>query len=282
MNFSSGARVIRVLAIRTPSQSVRISAARSIQSGVPKALSTRSVSSLQFAAAAALNKSPISAPSFLNSNAPSRTLHSSAPSLSSASESSATTAGTGESASETNSSSGTSSASAQGASNSEEDVGKIKKSLAERDKQVAELQDAYRRLLADMENLRNRTAKEKAAASTYAIQKFASDLLESVDVLKIALNSVPEDARKTSEPLENLYTGVTMTRVELLKALKRHGVEEFDPIGEKFDPLFHQALFQAESEDMEPGKISAVMKTGWMLNDRVLRPASVGVVKEKS
>lgn len=148
------------------------------------------------------------------------------------------------------------------------------------------------RCLADQENLRVRTRKEITQTQEFAIQKFAKDLLDTVDILGMALQSVPEDLRnkdeavkhdleKLADQLSNLYTGVSMTESELLKALKRHGVERYNPEGEVFDPNKHQALFQAPIPDKEAGTVFSVQKVGFMLKDRVLRPAQVGVVSEQ-
>lgn len=148
------------------------------------------------------------------------------------------------------------------------------------------------RCLADQENLRVRTRKEITQTQEFAIQKFAKDLLDTVDILGMALNSVPENLRskeeaakhdleKVADQLSNLYTGVSMTETELLKILKRHGVERYSPEGEVFDPNLHQALFQAPMPDKEAGTVFSVQKAGFMLKDRVLRPAQVGVVAEQ-
>lgn len=148
------------------------------------------------------------------------------------------------------------------------------------------------RCLADQENLRVRTRKEITQTQDFAIQKFAKDLLDTVDILGMALQSVPEglrnkeeaakqDLEKLADQLSNLYTGVSMTESELLKALKRHGVERYNPEGEVFDPNKHQALFQAPMPDKEAGTVFSVQKVGFMLKDRVLRPAQVGVVSEQ-
>ncbi|KAJ3076214.1 GrpE protein 1, mitochondrial [Quaeritorhiza haematococci] len=162
---------------------------------------------------------------------------------------------------------------------------KVKASLEEKTKQVAELQDLYRRALADMENTRQRTRKEVEQTSVYAIQKFAKDLLDTADVLQMALNAVPEAERSessTNKALKDLYTGVSMTRAELLKAFKRHGVVPYDPTGEKFDPNLHQAMFQAPVPGKEAGTVFQTTKIGYKLNERVLRPAQVGVVTDTS
>lgn len=149
--------------------------------------------------------------------------------------------------------------------------------------------------MADQENLRERTRKEIAAAHEFAIQKFAKDLLDTVDVLGMALSSVPaelrsketalaseiaKDTAKLADQLSNLYTGVSMTEVELVKTLKRHGVEQDNPEGQAFDPNKHQALFQTAIPDKEAGTVFVVQKMGYTLKGRVLRPAQVGVVAE--
>ena len=152
--------------------------------------------------------------------------------------------------------------------------------LVEKDKQISQLQDLYRRALADAENVRQRTRKELEDKQLFAIQKFAKELLSTVDVLKMALDAVDESHRKDNEHLNNLYVGVGMTQKELLKTLKQFGVESFDPQGERFDPNMHQALFQAAVADKEPGTIFQVTKIGYKIHERILRPAQVGVVKE--
>ncbi|KAI8638649.1 co-chaperone GrpE [Parasitella parasitica] len=171
----------------------------------------------------------------------------------------------------------------------------IKNMLAEKDKQISELKDAYLRCLADQENIRERSRKEIETTKEFAIQKFAKDLLDTVDILNMALTAVPselrekssclqselvKDAEKIVDQLTNLYTGVSMTESELIKALKRHGVERENPEGETFDPNRHQALFQAPMPGKEAGTIFAVQKMGYTLKGRVLRPAQVGVVAD--
>ncbi|CEI96538.1 hypothetical protein G6F70_005252 [Rhizopus microsporus] len=170
-----------------------------------------------------------------------------------------------------------------------------KKLLAEKDKKISELQDAYLRCLADQENLRERSRREIETTKEFAIQKFAKDLLDTVDILNMALNAVPTELRSKSTSLEsefakdneklidqltNLYTGVSMTEAELIKALKRHGVERVNPEGEAFDPNQHQALFQAPIPGKEAGTIFSVQKMGYTLKGRIIRPAQVGVVAD--
>ncbi|CAO3634236.1 unnamed protein product [Cunninghamella blakesleeana] len=176
------------------------------------------------------------------------------------------------------------------------EIESLKKSLTEKDQRVKELQDAYKRSLADQENLRQRSTTEINTTKEYAIQKFAKEILDTVDILGLALSSIPVELRnektakeweKANEPdalihqLTTLYTGVSMMDSELIKTLNRHGIEQFDPMNEKFDPNQHQALFQTSIKDKEPGTIFSVQKLGYKMKNRILRPAQVGVVSDK-
>ncbi|KAJ1980652.1 GrpE, mitochondrial [Dimargaris verticillata] len=148
-------------------------------------------------------------------------------------------------------------------------------------KQLAEVKDHYLRCLADMENLRQRTKKEVEHTAMFAIGKFAKELLDTVDILGLALKSVPEaeHSNQANKTLGDLYRGVSMTQTELLKTLKRHGVEQFDPIDEEFDPNKHQAMYQVDLPDKKPGVVISVEKSGYMIHGRVMRPAQVGVTR---
>ncbi|KAG0327971.1 Mitochondrial matrix cochaperone [Dissophora globulifera] len=154
--------------------------------------------------------------------------------------------------------------------------------LAAKDKQIAECKDRLLRTLADMENLRQRTAKEVANTKDYAVQKFAKDMLDTVDILAMAIQNVPQEEiseGSSNTHLKSLHVGVSMTRDELLKTLRRYGVESYNPIDEKFDPNLHQANFQVPMPGKEPGTVFDVQKIGFMIKGRVLRPAQVGVVQ---
>ncbi|KAF9971780.1 Mitochondrial matrix cochaperone [Actinomortierella ambigua] len=154
--------------------------------------------------------------------------------------------------------------------------------LAAKDKQLADMKDRLLRTLADMENLRARTTKEVNNTKDYAIQKFAKDLLDTADILALALKNVPAEEiseSSTNTHLKNLHTGLSMTRDELMKTFKRYGVEPYDPINEKFDPNLHQANFQVPIPGKEPGTVFDVQKIGYTIKGRVLRPAQVGVVQ---
>ncbi|KAI9208497.1 grpE protein-like protein 1 [Polychytrium aggregatum] len=161
-------------------------------------------------------------------------------------------------------------------------LAKLHQTLADKESQIKDLHDSYRRSLAEQENIRQRTRKEIENASQFAIQKFAKDMLETVDVLDLALGSVSEQDLQAGGALKTLQEGVKMTQDNFLKALKRHGVERFSPLGEKFDPNHHQAMFQVPVPNKEPGTVLEVTKPGFSLNGRVLRPAQVGVVLDPS
>ncbi|KAI8911567.1 GrpE nucleotide exchange factor [Gorgonomyces haynaldii] len=159
------------------------------------------------------------------------------------------------------------------------EVEQLQLTIKERDTQIAQLQDVYRRALADQENMRQRTQRELVDKEQFAIQKFAKQLLDTADVLSMALDAVPETKREENQDLKNLWVGVDLTRKELLKTFKHFGVEPYDPMGEKFDPNMHTALFQAPMADKEPGTVFHVTKVGYKIKDRVLRSAQVGVVQ---
>ena len=144
----------------------------------------------------------------------------------------------------------------------------------------ASLKDRILRTLAEMENLRRRTEREISDAKTYGVSAFARDMLNVVDNLTRALESLPEDARAGAEgALKSLVDGVELTARDLSVALGRHGVKKLEPQGEKFDPNFHQAIFETPDETLPSGTVTKVVQSGWTIGDRVLRPAMVGVSK---
>jgi molecular chaperone GrpE len=148
------------------------------------------------------------------------------------------------------------------------------------EEQLAEAKDRLLRTLADMENLRNRTAREIEDARKYAVTGFARDVLEVADNLGRALASVPKDARETDEAVRNLMLGVEMTQRSLLTALEKHKVRRVAPQkGDRFDPNLHQAMFEVPTDQQAPGTVAEVMQDGYVIADRLLRPALVGVAK---
>jgi molecular chaperone GrpE len=148
------------------------------------------------------------------------------------------------------------------------------------EEQVAELKDRLLRTLAEMENLRGRTAREIEDARKYAVTGFARDVLEVADNLGRALASVPQEARETDEAVRNLMLGVEMTQRSLLTALEKHKVRRVAPQrGDRFDPNLHQAMFEIPTDQQAPGTVAEVMQDGYVIADRLLRPALVGVAK---
>jgi molecular chaperone GrpE len=147
-------------------------------------------------------------------------------------------------------------------------------------REAADARDKMLRTLAEMENLRKRTSKEVADARTYGVTSFARDVLDIADNLQRALDAVPADARANAEPgLKALIEGVELTERSLLNALEKNGVKKFDPSGEKFDPNFHQAMYEIPDPSVPSGTVAQVVQAGFMIGERVLRPALVGVSK---
>ncbi len=143
-----------------------------------------------------------------------------------------------------------------------------------------QLKDRVLRTLAEMENLRRRTEREVADAKTYGVTSFARDMLTVVDNLARALDHLPSEARAAAEPqIQSVIEGVELTARDLEAVLGRHGVKKLDPKGQKFDPNFHQAIFEAPDQTLPAGTVSQVVQSGWTIGDRVLRPAMVGVSK---
>src|SRR3954471_17499216 len=146
--------------------------------------------------------------------------------------------------------------------------------------EAADARDKMLRTLAEMENLRKRTAREVSDARTYGITGFARDVLDIADNLQRALDAVPAEAKASADPgLKALMDGVELTERSLLNALEKNGVKKFDPSGEKFDPNFQQAMYEVPDPSVPPGTVVQVVQAGYMIGDRVLRPALVAVSK---
>ena len=147
-------------------------------------------------------------------------------------------------------------------------------------KENEELKDRALRVAAEMENLRRRTARDVHDARAYAIANFARDMLSVSDNLRRALDAVPEEAKVSGEAgFKALFEGVDITERAMLSALERHGVKKLNPEGEKFDPNFHQAMFEVPNADVPANTVVQVVQPGYSIGDRVLRPAMVGVAK---
>jgi molecular chaperone GrpE len=161
-------------------------------------------------------------------------------------------------------------------SDAERDAAVVQALIAEN----ASLKDKVLRTLAEMENLRRRTEKEVADAKLYGVTSFARDMLTFGDNLKRALESVPAEARADADSaLKSFVEGIELTERDFLSRLSRYGVRKLEPKGQKFDPHFHEALFEAHDESLVPGTVAQVVEEGFAIGDRVLRPAKVGVAK---
>ncbi|MEQ1888032.1 MAG: nucleotide exchange factor GrpE [Alphaproteobacteria bacterium] len=144
--------------------------------------------------------------------------------------------------------------------------------------EVADLRDQLLRSVAEGENVRRRAAREKLDASKFAIASLARDLLAVPDTLDRAIDSVGEDVR-AQEGVVNLIEGMELTQRQLLGIFERHGIKPIHPMGEKFDPNFHQAMFEAPGTGQPDGTIVQILQMGYVIGDRLLRPAMVGVAK---
>ena len=145
---------------------------------------------------------------------------------------------------------------------------------------VKELKDQLMRTLADGENLRKRTLKEVEQAKKYSHISFVRDLVSSVDNLKRALDSIPEDKSNLSEPIKNLILGLEIVEKEIVTTLEKNNIKQISPLGEKFDYNFHQAMFEIPTNDCDPGLVVEVSQNGYLLYDRLVRPAMVGISKK--
>jgi len=144
----------------------------------------------------------------------------------------------------------------------------------------ADLKDRALRAMAEMENLRRRTEKEIKDARQYAVSGFARDMLTVSDNLRRALETLPEDDRRNADAgIASLIEGVEMTERDLLKQLEKHGVKKLEPEGQKFDPNFHQAMFEVPNTEVPNNTVVQVVQAGYVIGERVLRPAMVGVSK---
>ncbi|KAF2190786.1 mitochondrial co-chaperone GrpE [Zopfia rhizophila CBS 207.26] len=163
-----------------------------------------------------------------------------------------------------------------------DETAQLKEQLEKKDREIIDLKDKYLRSVADFRNLQERTKREVQAAKDFALQRFAKDIIESVDNLNRALTTVPsEKLSPDNADLVTLHDGLKMTEHILMQTLKKHGLERVDPSVEqlKFDPNIHEAVFQAPQPDKEDGTVFHTQQKGFMLNGRVLRAAKVGVVK---
>lgn len=145
--------------------------------------------------------------------------------------------------------------------------------------QLATLKQDFLRALAEAENIRKRCQRDVEDAANYAISKFATDLLGVADNLQRALAALASTPLEEAGPLAPVMEGVKLTQSELDRVLRKHGLVVINPLGEKFDHNYHQAIFETPIPGVEPGTVVEVVQVGYVLNQRLLRPAMVGVAR---
>ena len=163
--------------------------------------------------------------------------------------------------------------------NGDEDIS-IEDTVENQKNEIQELKDQLLRSLADSENLRKRTTKEIADAKRYSHISFVRDLVSSVDNLQRALKAVPDDKSELSEPVKNLIIGLEIVEKEIINTFEKHNLKEISPLHEKFDYNLHQAMFEVPTTEKEPGYVVEVSQKGYLLHDRLVRPAMVGISKK--
>ena len=145
---------------------------------------------------------------------------------------------------------------------------------------IDDLKDQLMRTLADSENLRKRTLKEIEHSKKYSHISFVRDLVSLFDNLERALDAVPDDKSELSEPIKNLIVGLELVNKEIINTFEKHNLKQIEPLGEKFDYNFHQAMFEVPTNEKEPGIVVEVSQKGYLLYDRLVRPAMVGISKK--
>ena len=145
--------------------------------------------------------------------------------------------------------------------------------------EIEQLRDEKLRLLADMENLRKRSDRDRMDTIRYGNINFARDILSLGDNLSRALDAIPKDAEKT-ETITNLINGLRMVQREFTLILEKHGIKKIEALNQRFDHNFHQAMMEIESEEVEEGIVIQEIQSGYNMHDRLLRPSMVGVAKK--
>ncbi|MDR6292552.1 MULTISPECIES: nucleotide exchange factor GrpE [Inquilinus] len=151
--------------------------------------------------------------------------------------------------------------------------------IAALEAETAKLKDQALRALAETENIRRRSEREREDTAKFAISSFAKSLLDAADNMRRAIDAVPAEAVEQDQALATLMDGVAATERQLLAAFERNGVTRIEPVGEVFDPNFHQAMFELPGSGKPAGTIIQVIQPGYVLQGRLLRPAMVGVAK---
>jgi len=145
--------------------------------------------------------------------------------------------------------------------------------------EAADLKDRLLRAHAEVENIRKRSEREKEETAKYAITRLARDIVGVGDNFQRAIDAVPADAVEQDSALKSFLEGVTLTERELLNVLERYGIRKMTPSNEPFNPHMHQAVMEMQRTDVPAGTVVQVFQAGYMIEDRVLRPAMVAVAK---
>ncbi len=161
-------------------------------------------------------------------------------------------------------------------------VTELERALADANAKLAELKDQTLRALAETENVRRRVQRDRDEALKFATTGLAKDLLPVADNLRRALDAIPKDALEKDEALRNFATGVEMTERLLLAALERHQIKRIEALGQKFDSNLHQAMFEVPGTGQPAGTVVQVLEAGYTINERLLRPALVGIAKAEA
>ena len=151
--------------------------------------------------------------------------------------------------------------------------------VAELEAEIARLKDHMMRALAETDNIRKRSMKEREDATRYAVTSFAREMIDIADNFQRAMDAVPEEAKAADPVLKNLMDGIEATERAMLKSLEKHGIEKIEPMGEPFNPNFHEVMFEAPVPGKPGGIVIQVIETGYVIHDRLLRAAKVGVSK---
>jgi len=151
--------------------------------------------------------------------------------------------------------------------------------IEELEKQLAAMKDQALRALAEAENTRKRSERDRQDTAKFAVSSFAKELLSVADNLRRALSAITPESQANSPELKNIYTGVEMTERELLGLFERNGIKKIEPMGQKFDANLHEVLFEIDAPDKPPGTVMQVIEPGYTIHERLLRPARVGVAK---
>jgi len=154
-------------------------------------------------------------------------------------------------------------------------------SIEPSEQEVAKLKDQLLRLAAEYDNFRKRSAKDIEEANKYGITKFARDMIEVLENLHRAESSVNTEMLESNETLKNIFSGVELTKKSLIDVFEKYGIKRLDPMGEQFNHDFHQAIMQVPSKSHKTGEIIQVIQAGYVVHDRLLRPALVAVAKSE-